>query len=328
MDNVTECQIFLTRNCNIKCGFCKLAEKQFDAELTTKEWKNAFLTLDKIGIKTVKIMGGEPTYLDDLEEILEFIGKNTNLKYALLSNSLISDARLDSLVNAGLQGYFASVDVIKNADLSLDQEKKANAGFDVLLKLKAKGVKLLGANVVITSKNLQDIPETVSVLSNNGIWVNLCPVIHDNTQKSGRDWEYRKVVDETALFKDEDIPKLKEVINKLLQLKKDGVRLAVPDSYLANMEKYGVNCSWQCTRFSQLRIDADGALMLCNDIRGDVSKKYNIRTLTSDGYAEFKRAWTQERNAINCSGCYWSCFYFAEENLRCGRHEFYYSEGV
>jgi len=325
--NITECQIFLTRKCNIMCGYCKLTEKQFDNELSIEEWKKAFSALESIGIQTVKLMGGEPTVLEGLEEIIEYINTHTNIRFALLSNSLISDERLDSLVDAGLQGYFASVDAIKSIDHSSDQERKSNAGFEVLKKLKRKGIKLLGANVVITSKNLMDIPETVSILSNEGIWVNLCPVIHDNRQKGKREWEYRKVIDESILLKEEDIPALNNIMIKLLQLKQDGARLAVPESYMINMSRYGIDCSWQCGYFSQLRIDADGALMLCNDIRGSVSDKYNVRKLTVDIFQEFQRDWQQERNSIDCPGCYWSCFYFAEENLKNDRHEFYYMEG-
>jgi len=310
------------------CGYCKLTERQFEKELSIDEWKKAFSTLESIGIKTVKLMGGEPTVLDGLEELIEYINVHTNIKFALLSNSLISDERLDSLVKAGLQGYFASIDTVKNFDLSMDQERKASAGLEVLRKLKSKGVPLLGANVVITAKNLLDIPETVSILSDMGIWVNLCPVIHDSHPKGQRDWEYRKVVDESAVLKDEDIPALNSVMIKLLQLKQDGVRLAVPDSYLINMSRYSVDCSWQCTRLSQLRIDADGALMLCNDIRGGVSDIYNVRTLTADIFQEFQRGWQQERSGTDCPGCYWSCFYLAEENLRCNRQEFYYMEGT
>ena len=325
-NGITECQIFLTRKCNLMCGYCKLTEKQFERELTIDEWKKAFSALESLGIKTVKIMGGEPTVLDGLEELFEYINAHTNIKFALLSNSLISDERLDSLVMAGLQGYFASVDTIRNFDLNVDQERKASAGLEVLRKLKSKGVKLLGANVVITSKNFMDIPETVQILSDEGIWVNLCPVIHDNHQKGQREWEYRQVVDESALLRDEDIPALNNVLIRLLQMKQDGVRLAVPDSYLINMSRYGVDCSWQCTRFSQLRIDADGALMLCNDIRGGVSEKYNVRTLTPETFQEFQRDWQQERSVIDCPGCYWSCFYLAEENLKNHRNEFYYME--
>jgi molybdenum cofactor biosynthesis enzyme MoaA len=317
----------LTRQCNIKCGYCKLAEKQFERELTVDEWKKAFLLLEKIGIKTIKLMGGEPTVIDGLEEILVHISKHTNIKYALLSNSVISNEKLDSLVKAGLQGYFASVNTLENFKGKCSDGAEEKNGFDVLKILKNKGVKLLGANVVITAKNLHDIIEIVSTLSNEGIWVNLCPVIHDRQKIVKSDWEYRKVVDESSLLKEEDIPILNNFMIKLLQLKQEGLRLAVPDNYLIDMTKFGIDCSWQCSHFSQLRIDADGALMLCNDIRGSVSEKYNITTLTENGYRDFQNDWQKERQSLDCPGCYWSCFYFAEENLKNNRNEFYYVGG-
>jgi len=137
---------------------------------------------------------------------------------------------------------------------------------------------------------------------------------------------FRQKVSEDSRLTEKDIPKLNDVIKKLLKLKQEGAKIAVPESYLLNMVKYGINCDWQCSRFSQLRIDADGALMLCNDIRGSVSEKYNIRTLNAEKYELFKKDWQAERNALDCPGCYWSCFYLAEDNFQNNRNEFYYSE--
>jgi len=322
--NITECQVYLTRKCNLRCGYCKLVEKQFDNELSVDEWKRAFLFLDRIGIKTVKLMGGEPTVLENLEELLSFINRHTDIKYAVLSNSVINDERLESLAKAGMQGYFASVDIIRGSGAS-DSEKKSNAGFNALKKLKKMGVKLLGANVVITSHNLDELIDTVTILSNEGFWVNLCSVIHSDVGEH-RDWEYRKITDKTAALQKADIPKLNDIMIRLLQLKQEGLKLAVPDSYLINMSKYGVNCDWQCRRFLQLRIDADGAFMFCNDIRGNVAEKYNIKTMTAEKYQMFRDDWTLERDSIKCSGCYWSCFCLAEENLKRNRNEFYYLE--
>jgi len=308
------------------CGYCKLTEKQFVNELSIEEWKTALSLIERLGIKTVKLMGGEPTALVGLEEIIRHVNENTNLKFALLSNSMISDERLDSLVEAGLQGYFASVDNLNELTESSDMDKKASAGIMALRKLKRKGVRLLGANVVISPQNLNDLPELISALSNEGIWINLCPVIHTTGSKGEIRWEYRKELSADSHLKESDIPALNDIMIKLLQFKYDGAKIAAPDSYLINMSKYGVNCDWQCGRFSQLRIDADGALMLCNDIRGEVAEKYNIKTMTVEKYEDFKKDWQIERNGLHCPGCYWSCFYLAEDNLANNKLEFYYAE--
>ncbi len=312
---ITECQIFLTRGCNLHCGYCNLVKKQLKKELSINEWEKAFMNLEKIGIKTVKILGGEPTIIEGFEDLIRFINKETSIKYAVLSNSMFGDDKTESLISAGIQGYFASVDSVGDVKaLDEDGSAKSQAGFKKLMEFKRGGIKLLGANVVISKKNLQDIPEIVKALSDNGIWVNLCPVVCGK----GNDWEFRANVSDEFRLTDADRPEINNVVIKLLQMKHEGCKIAMPDSYLVNMSKYGIRSNWRCSELAQLRIDADGVFMLCNDIRGEVSKKYNILEMNKERFEEFKKDWKKEREETDCPGCYWSCFLTAEENLKKG----------
>jgi len=318
---VTECQIFITRKCNILCGYCKLTRKHFENELSINEWKLAFKNLEKIGIKTVKILGGEPTVIDGLEELLKFINENTSIKYAILSNSIFSQKKLENLINIRLQGYFASVDGIEDIKSVNGSIKKSHAGFKRLLELKEKGIKILGANVVINKQNILDIPEIVKSLSNEGIWVNLCPVIHGKQDF----WEFRTDVPLQYKFTKNDIPVIDTVMKELVTLKHAGYKIAVPDSYLLNMSKYCINLNWKCNELVQLRIDSDGALTICNDIRGKVADKYNILHIDDKIFNRFKIDWYNDKDRINCPGCYWSCFLSAQENIYDKKLEFDYA---
>ncbi len=70
------------------------------------------------------------------------------------------------LVASNMQGYFASVDGIDSLKaVDADADKKSRAGFEMLKRFKKAGIKLLGANIVITRKNLQDLSEIVRILS-------------------------------------------------------------------------------------------------------------------------------------------------------------------
>ena len=92
------------------------------------------------------------------------------------------------------------------------------------------------------------------------------------------------------------------------------------------MSKYGIDNNWKCEELVQLRIDADGAFMICNDIRGEVAKKYNVLNINEQNYKKFKNDWKKERLNIDCPGCYWSCFLLAEDNLKNHVLEFDYME--
>lgn len=318
---ITECQIFLTRKCNILCGYCKLTKKHFEKELSIDEWKLAFKNLEKIGIKTVKILGGEPTVIDGLEELLKFINENTSIKYAILSNSMFGQEKLENLVNTGLQGYFASIDGIEDIkSVNGHSIKKSHEGFKKLLEFKRKGVKILGANVVINKQNILDLPDVVKALSDEGIWVNLCPVIHGKQSF----WEFRTDVPLQYKFTKDDIPLINAVMKDLLALKRQGYNIVVPDSYLQDMSKYCIDLNWKCNQLVQLRIDADGALTVCNDIRGKIADKYNILDIDDEIFNQFKLDWYNDKERLNCPGCYWSCILNAQYNIDKQKLEFDY----
>ena len=136
---VTECQIYLTRRCQLKCDYCVLTKSPLEQELSINEWKEAFHVLDTIGIKTVKILGGEPSIVKNVEDLLQYINNETSIKYAMLSNSLFKPDIMHKLENASLQGYFASVDFIgPEINSKVHTQRKSDKGFDMLMKMKEK----------------------------------------------------------------------------------------------------------------------------------------------------------------------------------------------
>lgn len=321
---ITEAQVLLTRRCNLDCSYCKLTRKKMN-ELSPNQWKRSFLNMESIGIRTVKILGGEPTIFEGIEELIRFINDNTGLRFALLSNSVMSDEKLNRLAEAGIQGYFASVDKITDIKKNNTHSGvKSRCGFEKLLKLRDMGVRILGANIVITKENLHDLPEMISELTENGIWSNLCPVISGNEDF----WEFRSDSSDNGIrLTDEDRDDIDIVMKKLVDMKRDGLKIAVPESYLLNMSGHGVDNDWKCTEMLQLRIDSDGGMMLCNDYRGNIAEKYNIVDMNPELYLQFRKEWNEERRVFDCPGCYWSCFLNAEYNLNRGINEFDYVDG-
>lgn len=316
----TEAQYFLTRRCNLHCGYCNLTKRKFEKELDTEEVKDGIKNIENLGIKTLKILGGEPTVREDLEDIIRFLNKDTKLEYAILSNSIFDDARLESLIDAGIMGYIASVDGIEDIK-SIDSQanEKSKKGLEKLLKFREKGVKILGANFAFSRKNIEAAPKVVETLSDYGFFVNVAPVVHGKG-----DWEFRIDVPDEFKFKPEDVPKIDETMRTLLKIKHEGKKIAVPDYFLENMSKYCIDLNWHCDLFSQIRIDPDGGLTICNDKRGEIAEKYNIVNLDEKSYKSFMKDWYNSKERKDCPGCYWSARVKAEQDLTAGRREFDY----
>lgn len=315
---ITEAQIFLTRKCNLNCGYCKLVENQGLKELSLAEWIKAYSIMEELGIKTVKIMGGEPTIKKWLPDLL----KEVSIKTAILSNSIFSEETKNKIANAKLHGYFASVDSLSSLNEFKDPVKKSISGYSMLKSLKSSKIPILAANVVINKFNFKEIPEIVQKLSDDGFYVNLCMVQHTNNTSK----EFSKTnIKKSYIFTNEDKRELKSLSKKLLKMKRRGVKISIPETYIKNMVKFGIHCNWKCKKPSQLRIDSDGGLTLCNEYRTQLANDYNILDMTKDKYKEFLKQWSIVRKQIDCDGCFWSCFIQSEDNLKNKKLEFHYA---
>ncbi len=319
MNQITEAQIYLTRRCNLRCNYCKLTKTHL-RELSLEGWKKGYDNLKKIGIKTVKLLGGEPTIKKWLPELISYSNK-TGIKTALLSNSMFSEKMAERLADAGLFGYFASVDSLKELKADTDSSRKSLNGFLMLKKLRGLGIPLLAANVVIHSFNMKEITEIVKHLSDEGFYVNLCTIQH--TTNPDKEFS-NNILNRAFLISPKQEDEIRELARQLIELKRRGYLIINPESYMRYMPTYGIYCNWKCTDPIQLRIDADGGLMLCNEFRTKLAVNYNITTITKETYNQFLADWYNERRKIECDGCYWSCFIQAEENIKEGRLEFDY----
>ena len=88
-----DAKILITRKCNLNCPFCKIKRKRkLKNELSFEEWKKGIKNLKKIGVKTIQILGGEPTTQAYLEDLIMFLNKE-NFFYSIESNSTFSEER-------------------------------------------------------------------------------------------------------------------------------------------------------------------------------------------------------------------------------------------
>lgn len=320
MMKITEAQVFLTRECNLSCGYCNLTCKKLH-ELDLNGWKRGFTAMAAAGIKTVKILGGEPTVKLWLPELIRY-SEHLGIRTALLSNSTFDDEMFQRLLDSGLTGYYASVDGLGEIQhFDAQTAGKAAGGYAMLKRLQSHRIPLLAANTVIHRKNYREVPELVNRLSEEGFFINLCTVQHN--REGGREFSKPDTGKDLRFFPD-DREEVENVARKLVALQREGVRISVPERYLAEMPKYGIECNWQCTDMAQLRVDADGAVMLCNEYRTRLAKRYNVADpcFPAADLQPLLYDWRQVRESLGCSGCYWSCFIQAEENLRHRRLEF------
>lgn len=307
---LTDAQIFLTRKCNVNCGYCALVKDV--EELGLEGWIRAYKVLENIGIKTVKLLGGEPTVKSWLFDLFDAI-KDSPIRTGLLSNSTFDneDEMVEKIANSGIYGYFASVNDF--------EEPRSQAGYRVLKKLQEKNrLSLLAVNMVISPDNIMSVPDTIKFLSDEGFWINLCMFQYTKQDKEftpkNKVWNLARV----------GIDVVEWLMRELRALKEKGYKISVSEDYINGLRRYGTASNWQCGEIVQLRIDVDGGLMLCPEWRTKLADNYNILSLTEENYQEFRQQWHVVRWEQSCDGCYWSSILQAEDNLRHDRKEFDY----
>ncbi len=292
------CQYFITRRCNGGCAICAL-RKGTCQEQTFKEAKQSMLDLEKGGVKGVKALGGEPTLVRWLPVLVSFVNNETGLRLAILSNCHFNKEMAERLVTAGLDTFFASYDIPETKDHGM--REKARKAHEVLAFFRARGLKILGVNVVIAPHNVTSIAAIVEKMSSKGIWTNLSSIIHGKGN-----FVIRTEMAE-GMLADKDRPHLEHLSQKLIELKKAGALITNSDEYILGLGTTGVDLDWHCTKPTMLQLDYDGQVMTCPDREGQ--KSFSPCDLLHGELDEFERQWKED--ASKCSGCYWSAAFDA-----------------
>ena len=107
-------RLAVTDRCNLRCTYCMPAEGiSYLPEKKLLSWEEMLRivhVLNQLGIRKVRITGGEPFVRPGLMEFLQELAKIENLEICLTTNGVLLENHLDSLLNLG----------IKNVNLSLD----------------------------------------------------------------------------------------------------------------------------------------------------------------------------------------------------------------
>lgn len=117
-------RISLTEKCNIRCLYCmpdwkeKISEEKSPCKIKQEELsKDEILQIveifSKIGIKKIRLTGGEPLLRKDLLDIVGGISKISNIEeVCLTTNGLELESKIEDLKRAGLNRINISLDTL------------------------------------------------------------------------------------------------------------------------------------------------------------------------------------------------------------------------
>ncbi len=142
-------RLSVTDRCNLRCKYCmpKEAVDYFEEVLSLEEIKKIVDNICSLGIKKIKLTGGEPLVRSDIVEIVKYIkSKDTIKSLTITTNGVYLDKYIDEFIKLKVDGINISVDTI---DRSMyleftrrDQLNKVLENIDLALNKGFKNIKL------------------------------------------------------------------------------------------------------------------------------------------------------------------------------------------
>ncbi len=114
---ILDLRISITDRCNFRCVYCMEPDVQFQPRenlLTPSEIIRMASVAQSLGVRKIRLTGGEPTLHPQLTEIISGIRAATDVEIAMISNgSLLTREKLRSWKRAGLDRMTISIDSVR-----------------------------------------------------------------------------------------------------------------------------------------------------------------------------------------------------------------------
>ena len=178
-------RVSVTDNCNLRCVYCmdekdnKFLKK--DEKLTDDEIYRVVKEIAKLGIKKVRITGGEPLVRPGVVDLIGRINSIEGIEEIYLTtNGILLADRLDELVKNGLKGVNISLDSLKedrfNKLTRLGHVDNVLAAIDKAISL---GIKVKLNTVIVNDINKDEIMDFVNLTKEKEIdvrFIELMPI--------------------------------------------------------------------------------------------------------------------------------------------------------
>ena len=266
-------RVSITELCNFNCKYClpsNLSKKKYDY-MTALEIFNLINAFSELGVKKVRITGGEPSIRNDLFIIAERIRSIQNIESLVLtSNGYKLYKLINSIKNSGFTGINISLDTLNEDKFFIitgrDYFKRV---LESIYGIIEAGLKVK-VNVVLSDFfSLEDFEDFYSFLKYKSIIIRFIEQMETNNIKKN----YKTYISASYIL---EFLKRNGWHQERKKLVIDGpATLFYNSSYLGKIGIINPYSSEFCYSCNRLRISALGELFLC--LFGDNS--YNLRPL-------------------------------------------------
>lgn len=254
--NINYARISITDSCNLRCIYCmpngyKPCEKRI---ITREEIETLVKALASLGIKRIRLTGGEPLIRRDIVEIIRDIRGVMGIEdIGITTNGILLYDLIDELEDAGLKRINISLDSLRP-----DTFRKITGGsiekvINSIEKCISKGIKVKINMVPIVGINDGEIKDFVKLTENLDIdvrFIELMPIGPGADYKGIKSDDIRKLLSELKMTK---VQNFGGGPSEVYKLEKHIGRIGFISPMTHNF----------CSQCNRIRITSDGKLKTC-----------------------------------------------------------------
>jgi cyclic pyranopterin phosphate synthase len=253
-------RISLTDKCNLRCNYCMPSETYRGLPnkhlMTAEEIISISKTFIGLGVKKIRLTGGEPLIRKDIGEILTEIGK-TGCRLDITSNGIFLDKHWESLKAAGIKTLNLSIDTLrKDRFLEITKRDELDRVLQNIEKAGELGFKVKLNCVVIAGFNEDEILDFVKLTEDKAIEVRFIEFMPFNDNK----WEWHKVVPMKKIM---DLVETEFSFSKIEMPSNATSKNFQVEGFLGRFGVISSVTSPFCSGCNRMRLTADGKMRNC-----------------------------------------------------------------
>ncbi|MGM0946796.1 MAG: GTP 3',8-cyclase MoaA [Bacteroidota bacterium] len=275
-------RISLTDHCNFRCTYCMPQEEMEWMPQSKLMSQDEILELGelfiRLGVKKIRLTGGEPLVRKEFPEILERLAAH-NVELTLTTNGVLIHKHVEVMKRAGVRSVNVSLDTLNREKfLKLtrrDQLDQVWGNIELLLKegfrVKINAVALHG----LIEEEICDFVALTERLPLHVRFIEFMPF-------AGNHWQSKKVITAASML---ELVKEKFPIEKLLDKKHDTAKKYQVPGFAGTFAFITTMSENFCAGCNRIRLTADGKIKNCLfgkeelDLLGALRKGENVEEL-------------------------------------------------
>ncbi|SDD40350.1 cyclic pyranopterin monophosphate synthase subunit MoaA [Algoriphagus faecimaris] len=275
-------RISLTDHCNFRCTYCMPQEEMEWMPQSKLMSQDEILKLGelfiRLGVKKIRLTGGEPLVRKEFPEILERLAAH-NVELTLTTNGVLIHKHVEVMKRAGVRSVNVSLDTLNREKfLKLtrrDQLDQVWGNIELLLKegfrVKINAVALHG----LIEEEICDFVALTERLPLHVRFIEFMPF-------AGNHWQSKKVITAASML---ELVKEKFPVEKLLDKKHDTAKKYQVPGFAGTFAFITTMSENFCAGCNRIRLTADGKIKNCLfgkeelDLLGALRKGENVEEL-------------------------------------------------